>query len=534
MSYDSPLFLLHIGFAATLFAVPSPLGKPGLEIALQEIQKGHYAEALTLIEELPKSEKYNLTALYWAGVSRMNLQDFKPASKKFRLVLAKDVCNEFPEAPYYLGQALYAQRNYSKAIDAFRIAKYRGTQIAPSLYYEGYLQLLLNDKIEALNLFNQLIDYESAAPEWKQAAQFQIGEMLFVDTSKSKGKTKRKLALRQTIPAYHRAIAMAPDGELAAQAQSRISDVYKLIGQSGPETVGKVPIATKPWLLSLNQEFKFDTNIINQPDEVMTEPYTGSALMRTSVFGRYEKVFRNRIAVAPELSMDITLHQRRDNPSVYGNDSININPALRARIDHLINAQSASMLFEYEFSKGTRDYLQNHSQPHYGVSHNFILGERANIFKFGTSTLLLNLRHFDSAVFSGLTQLVPGITLSQVFALSDSQSLSASFNFETQVSNLPVFNQRAYRLTLGTGFSMPWDLSLDFAFIATLTDTMEQQSIRGTETNLLPMATLTKFIDSQGHFSVTLTYLYMRNLSKDTQDYQFSKHIAGLGLGLTL
>jgi len=533
----SKISLTFALLGGTAFGAVSSDSRPGFQSALLEMKNGRYEEAVSLFDQLPSQDSNGLDVLYWSGVSLFNMQKFEPARFRLERVLSRDEMKEYPEAAYYLGQALYAQQDYRRALQIFEMAARGGPQVAPALFYKGYLHSLLKEPENAVKSFRELVSLRKVQPQWQQAGHFQIGEVRFAELSSTPDEiVKRDLALSQVIPAYELAVEANPQGELAAQARARISEAYRLIGQAGPETLGRVPIPAKPWLVLLNQEVKFDSNILGEADEkTVKSGNPGATFTRLSFFGRYEKVFRKRVAFSPELGVDGSYHFRRDVPEVYGNDNVNFNPALRLRFDHLIADRSASTLLEYEFSHGRRDYLQNFTQPFYGTSHNIILGERASLFSTGVTFLAFNVRYYESQLFAGLTSYTPGISLSQGITLTDSMALNVTAGFDQQISNLPYFDQKTFRMSLST--SVPdvlWGMSLDLFLSVSAVDTMLQQDVRGTEISLTPMATLTKYLDEAYRYSVNVNYMYMRNFSKAKQDYQMAKHMIGVGLGITL
>src|SRR5262249_11314898 len=146
------------------------------------------------------------------------------------------------------------------------------------------------------------------------------------------------------------------------QASGRIDEIHRLLGDEVPRTKGGSALPVKPWVVRLTQEFKYDSNIINQADgKIIKVSNTGSPQSRSAVYGKYEFIFANWVALTPELSSEYNYFFRRA-PEVYSNDNSSTTAALRSRLDHLFKSKPASGLVEYEFNFSTRDYTSMHKQ----------------------------------------------------------------------------------------------------------------------------------------------------------------------------
>ena len=516
---------------------------------LGEFQRGSYSQGLETLKKIPARDAGDLTVQYWSGLCESKLQKFAAVPGHLAKVVKMDAKGEFQDAPYVLGQAYYATQDFKKAKAAFQKSADRGYKVGASLYYIGYVENLANEDEMALKTFDKVLALPATDTEMKQPAAFQMGEVYFeraqkISAKSEKDKAKQKEILKsQAIPAYEKTMSIDPQGALALQASGRIAEIRQKFGLSVetpkeasneskseiPKTNNGTPISVNAWALRATQDFKYDTNIVNQSDgKLVKVSYTGAALSKTGVFGKYEYIVKNEFAITPELSGDFTIHNHRKNPAIFSNDATNISPAIRGRWDHMLFSEKAALLPEYEFNLSLRDYKNRHAQDFYSRSHNFVLGERFKFLKFGETTIKASYKILTNNN-EGKNFTAPKGNISQTWGIGG-YMLTTGYAFESQQAVDTSNHQRTS--TFNASFGLPslfWSTSVDFSFALTFTDTMNQYATRGLEKTYAPGVTLTKSIDAAGKFNVNLNYNFTKNSSDDKQNYDYTKSVIGLG-----
>lgn len=504
-----------------------------LKKALVQFQQGAYSKAFDMLSSIKGAK--DLEVSYWQGVCAYKLQKFEVAAGRLKKVVGLDKNKTYKDAAYLLGQSYYAMQEFKAARDAFQLAADSKYKYGTSLYYIGYVSGVLKEDKKALATYEKIVKLPDSDSDMRQPASFQIGELYYQKAQSTKDKRAQKaMYTEQVVPAYKRTLAMNEESAVGKQAKGRLAELGSKMSADVPVTGNGSPIPAQPWVLRVTQDFKYDTNIVNQSDNKLQKvSFTGSPLEKTGVFGKYEYIMRDWLALTPELSADLTLHGRRSDSTVYSNDNSSVNPAIRGRLDHRFNGNPAAGLVETEFAWSNRDYTSTHSFSYYSNSVNFVLGERAKLIPFGDTTLKVNMK-LNKSQNSGQNYFAPSVNLSQNWAVYKAYVLNTGFNFEEQSARNEFYDQRTYRVNASFGIpNLFWSTNLDLAMSETFTDTMHQYDTRGTEITTNPSLTLTKNVDTAGKLTVNLNYGFTRNSSLDTVSYAYTKHIIGLGTQYT-
>lgn len=504
--------------------------------AIAEVGKGSYGIALQKLHQLPEDQKQSMRVQYWRGLCSYKLQNFGDAVRSLETVVNTDTDSRFKDAPYMLGQSYYALQNFRQAAVAFQTSLDKGYMKAASLYYLGYVNAQLGKEREALDSYNALIANHEFEDDMKQAAQFQIGELSYGKGLKIGDRNSRKnFLLKSTIPAYEKVMEWNQNSPLATQAGGRIADIRMKLNLEIPKTKNGSPVPAKAWMIRFTQDFKYDSNIVNQADgRILAVANTGAPYSKTGVFGKYEWLLAsNQIAITPELAADATFHARRSEAYVYSNDNTSISPALRTRTEHRALGKAAAFLGEYEFSFATRDYSGVKQQKYYSATNNFVLGERIDYLKFGSTTLKINLKLYENANIR-LNYWGPGLSLGQNWKTFSNHNLNTTLGWDYQITKDGYYDQKNYKLNLG--YAMPalfWKTNVDISFAFAITNVVNQTETRGIEKNISPGITFTKTIDRESHWAVNANYTYTKNISSDTTNYAYDKHVVGIGGSFT-
>lgn len=543
-----PLFVLTFCWSLQAQTQPNQQGVDALDAPAQRLmdtivdmavqnamvafKQGAYHQALDHLQKLNSNQRQTPAVLYWSGAAEHKLQRFDRAAIYLRMVLEKDFPNQYPDAAYLLGQSYYAMQDFTHAGWAFQKSIERKYKIAASNYYLGYCAKTNKQDKRALEKFQKVIDLDDE--ELQQSAMFEIGEVWNATAQETKLKDHQlEIYEKHAIPAYEKTIGFDHDSVIATQAEGRLAEILSKFSGLKKQTKTGTPLPIQPWVLRASEDIKYDSNVVNQPDDrVLKVTNTASFLSKTAGFGKYEFFLSNWLALTPELSIDLTYHSARGDPNIYSNDNWNFNPALRSRLEHFIGTNTrAAGLIEYEYAYSLRDYLAKYTQSYYSRSSNFIFGERVEYFKFGSTTFKANLKLSENSNLL-LNFLGLGASLLQNWKISN-HLLDTTVSFESQRAKDSLYDQKNYKFTLG--YHTPeifWKTTMDLSFVFLLIDTMNQKDTRGYEKNYSPSLTLTRFI-KKDRWSVSLNYGFTRNDSKDTVNYAYSKHTVGVGTQYT-
>lgn len=529
-SFRWPSLLLILIFSAKLtWAETDPFAK-----GTQAFRRGDYTSAAHYFEAAERAAQEGTQALaraiYWEGLAFHRLQSFESALQKLDRAAALGWKSE--EFHFERGQALLALGRLKPAAETFRLSAAQGYKPAISQYYQAYILQQQGDSAGAIALYSALVRLGPDPEKVKPGSLFQIGEIRLAYAEKLPEEAGNEAIRNLALPFYRAAIRADSTSWSAHEARDRIAHLEGRLAAWIPRFENGVPIPVRPWYARANQEFRYDSNVVTQSDESVSQvSNAASAASKTSIAAKYQRVFGKRWAVSPEAALAYLFHFNRSVPEVFQNDSLTADAALRTRREHQWLGEPAATFFDTEFNYTARDYLQNHAQSFYTRYFNFQLGERFRPGKAASMTLTAGFRfltHEDPAQsFSG-----PSLSLLQNFRVDDAAALSLNLYTELETARDSFNSRNLYRATASyIRQEIFWGLDLGISLDVLITDTKEQRATRGWEKMLTPSVSLSRVM--LGSMSVALSYAYTRNFSNETTTYAYTRGVSALSVGYT-
>ena len=515
------ILTLLLIFANPAFAV-SPESKAALDEAYSLYSKGAYAQSLTKLEQIPNEDNETKSSVaYFIGLNQAKLQNFSAAASAFRQAIS--LGHKSKELHYELGQALYGDQLIDEATKEFKRSIVAGYKISASAYYVAFIAQLKDDKKTALDFYSRIQRVKSDAEKVKQPSLYQIAEIHFDTAKEIKDDAERRKKLKNEIlPLYKSARDFDKKSATATQAEARISEIENLITVNAKMRNG-TPIPQKLYTARVSQEVEYDSNVVVKADDAITSVTDKDAvILRTGVFGRYQFNFNDTWTLMPEFNSNIALHMRRNTPSIYENDAITMTGTLRGRHEHWLKGKAATGLFEVEYNKINRDWQQKHEFPYYSSYWNFTIGERAEIFNIGTSTLKFNLKLNDNKDITR-SNVNPGISYTQLLRLKNGLEWVHTLGFDSVRARSELNDERNYKYNTNVTFlKLFWAIDFTPSLALSLKDTINQQPTRGWEKNINPKINFRRDVFKSAYME--LDYSFTRNISGDTTSYQYRRH----------
>ncbi len=503
------------------FADVSGENKETLEKAFSLYKGGAYSQSVRLLEKVKSSDReVQATVAYFRGLNFAKLQDFRKATDAFRDAIR--LGEKAREIHYELGQVLYADQQIDDAAKEFRRSIAADYKVAASAYYVGYLAQLKDNPKTALDFYARIQQLSSDPDKVKQPALFQTAEIQYDSAREIKEADLRRAELKEVVlPAYKRARDFESGTPTAQEAEARINEIESQLVVNAKMRNGTA-IPAKPYMARVSQDLEYDSNVVIRADGAITDVTNKDApILRTNIFGRYQFNFGGIWSLLPELNSNIAFHMRRNTPEVYQNDNWSTTFALRGRHEHWLKEKAATGLLEAEYNYLARDYREEHKLPYYSSYWNFILGERAELFPIGPSTLKFNVKLYDSKDDT-LSNVNPGVSFTQLWRLGHIEWIH-SLSFDAVRARASANDERNYKYRTSTTFiKMFWETDFTPSFAFSLKDPMEQRPTRGWEKNINPGVNFRR--DVFKHAYMELDYQYTRNLSEDILNYQYRRH----------
>ncbi|MBI3534065.1 MAG: tetratricopeptide repeat protein [Deltaproteobacteria bacterium] len=524
------LVLLVISSLGLGAEAPSKLN-PKLTEVYTLYNKGVYPQAILLLDKiLIEAPNLNDKGLldYWLGICNSKQQNYIKAISHFEKAILKGM--QATDIYYELGQAQYTVNQLKTAKNSFKKSMQNKYKTGAALYYIGSISQILEEFAEAENSYQEILKLDQDNDKVKQAALLQLAEIGLIPLEKLKDKKiKNEKILNTVIPAYKKAKNYDLETAVAKQAQTKIDELEQLLGQEVAHFKNGMPMPQKLFTFKCSEELKYDTNVVTQADQAITlVSNKASALLKSEIFTKFEKIIEDSWSISPEIYINHTIHAQRTTPSVYQNDQVSLSATLKNRYEHTWLKQPAGFSFDMDYNLLLRDYQQNHSYLFYSRYYNFTLSERTKIFSAGNTTLSGNLKLYANES-EGLNATNPAGTLSQLFDLTPEWNLLILFNIDYNRARDQTNDKLTYKLSTSLNkLNLFWDINTTFGFDFSYINTKQQLSSRGYEKTLSPSLTFRK--NWTNMLSTALSYNFTRNISLDTQNYAYSKHIIGLGV----
>ena len=508
--------------------------------AFKQFRLGSYREALQTLKQVKGDNKTLSTRFYLEGLCHNRLQSYNLAVSSFQKALPLGHLAE--DFHYEYGQALYANNALEKARDMFRASYKRPYKAEHSLYYVAYISQLLEQYKMAISTYKRLIGEVSDDKNLLQAAYFQWGEsgMALLRPSisaKQKESDKKinpeiqKIIYRRVLPLFRKAISIDSKSTLAGDIKQKLAAVQKRYHLDPNLMRNGRTLPEKRWNLEFSQEFLHDSNITFTADQALPiisqeDSFVSETSLRTSYVGR----FRNFLVITPELALRKSIHLERDIPQVYKNDSHSMDLGLENSFEHSLFNRPSSFLVDWDYQNNARDRNEKKNVSKYAQSHTLSLGEKFQFFNFGRTTLKLKYKDYETYHDPDNDNKTYSFSFNQLgYILSGkiwSFFLQADFidNYNNDIYSTNNYLVRGDYIHTNLFFQTNLNLALSVA----LTDTKQQKDLRGIEQRYTPSLKFTRQMGKS--FSLSASFEYTKNISKDKANYQYSKNVAGMEL----
>lgn len=497
---------------------------PSLSEFDQFFKSGQYAKAIKALEKIDIKTLSLGQRSYLEGLSYSKLQEYDKAIKSFETAISEK--NETPDLQYEYGQALYAANELKAARKAFKQSATKKFNTPASIYYVAHISQILEEFVEAKNHYTELIKNKEADIKIKQIARFQLAEtLLLMMREKVKNKDDMEKGVeKHIIPMMKQAYNIDKSTQVANDIDQRLRELMKEFSLDPDELANGRRISSKRYSAYFVQRIKFDDNIsLTNEENNIQQSKKESFIFESEVYAKYDFVLKKKFIISPDLRVNFIEHGDQDSPEVYQNDSLSINSSLKNKFEHKAFSQPASLLFDLEFGKTNKDWKQKHSREAYATTFSFGVGEAFSFFNFGDTSLKLKRK-----TFTGENESISNHTTSfsgdQTVYFSNQHLLIALLE-ASSIDNFNNTSSSTDTLLLRLDYLIPEILpkyTLGMALSTTITDTKEQEALRGTEVTINPSIDLSKEINKQ--MKISVNYDFTKTNSK-LSDYDYKKSV---------
>lgn len=488
---------------------------------------GKYQRALDILAQLEAShlegELRGIVA-FWQGMCQKKLQQYNGAAASF--AKASEYGHRAKDSHYEFAQTLFALEKWAEARREFELSLKENFKPAVSLYYLGTVAKELGERNKAIEYLQQVKGTPDAeAKDVQQPADVLIGDLYHED---AKGKAhETQLVERIVVPQYELALSRAPNSELAAVIRQKIRKLKQEHRLAIYELINGKPTTEPRHLLKASLELSQDSNVTFSPaGTTISKSRQASSFAKTDVFGRYTFYYRNFLSLAPGLRFNRTRYFNRV-PEIYRNDNQLLSPMLNLSYEHKLLGKPATALVDYDYADTKRDVNSEEKLEFSSRTHTLSLGESFRYFDFGDSTLRLRHRKLESYLATSDSK-----TTSLIFeqlAKLEQHFFVFMLSYDRTRVNSSVYDTDAL-LVRADYFGQSWRglVTPSLGFALTVTDPINDRDNRGVETMLNPSFRLSH---SPAHgWRVSAKGDYQKNISKDTDNFAYTKFIYGLEL----
>ncbi len=485
---------------------------------------GEYQKALDEILSLKKNSKAQAEKNYLIGLCLKGLQRHEEAVVFFKRSISGGFRNI--DLFYEYAQSLFAINELELAKKSFQITYDKGYKTDVSLYYIAYISELLEDKPSVKANYLKIIKDDRSSNEMRQLAYFKLGDLIYENV-------KNKLYVQNYIekyvaPLYRRGIEVDDNSTLSGEIRDKYDQVLLKHGMHPLLFFNGRMLSRKSTTLTFTQEASYDTNVNQESDApTQTNENTGdsSGVLISELF--YSKRFlrKRRFIFTPEVRISNENYLNSENPDIYKNDGYTIAPAFRGAYEFNWNRKISSLLYEYEYNYTARDKDAVGKKGFFGSTSTYILGLRYRFIEQGETTFKFKYRDLKS-----FSELISGTTTSvyvdQMYIRNNGHVIFGMMQADFYRPNATFYATDS--LFLRGDYLLPrlfWNIDLNMNVSLTLMDTKEQSEIRGVERSISFGAKLLRRIKE--HWRVGVLADYLKNTSKDADNYSYSKLYMG-------
>ena len=508
-------FILNIAFGSNV--------KEMMKTFFTLYKTGSYIDAIEIGNKIKsKDMKIESTRLYLLGLCYNKSNQYKKSTKAFYNSIK--LRNDSEDVFYEYGQALFSINELEKARKAFSYSFRKRFKTDSSLYYMGYISQLLEEYKKAgsyyLKLIQRGINYDLIP-----IAYLQTGEM-YLSINKEKEDIKNIVEFK-VIPTMEKGIQIAKQEKVISDIQKRI-DELKQIYKIGPNILDSGRVLDKDrFKIYISQSVKNDTNILSSTDELeASATKRHSTISDTTLSMDYRYINFRKWIIKPEVSYHYIYHLNR-HEEVISSDGYDISGFFNNKLEHTFLGSLSYLIFNVGYVYAAKDINAKETFEEYSQSYTFTLSEEMNIFEFGSTTFKFTYDLITSYNTS-LSGSTIGFSFTQIKKTKTDKIWINVLSYNSGSFKDSTNNTVSYKWRIN--FLAPsWFLDFKAGHALTILDTMEQSDERGTEATFNPYLSLSKNITKS--FNISISYDYIYNLSKDKQNYDYSKSIYGANMG---
>ena len=491
------------------------LSQDHFSLAFKHFKLGIYQDSIAELKKIQSSDKkIRSIKYYFLGISYARLQNYDEAVKNLEISLS--LKNDSKDIYYELGQAYYAKNDLHKAKNFFLQSADQGYKKSICYYYIGYIHQIFDDYKSAKEFYQKAVNSKETDIRTQQVSLYQLGNVIY-SSSKNHDKVSN-IVSEQVIPLFRKSISTDKSNiSFIKDVEKEIIDLQRKY-HLNPD----IMVKGKRWSGHFEQQLIYDDNITLKKDLPTTIPSKeDSFISQTQLYGQYNYNINNRFVITPKLRFQYIQHFERDIPKVYENDTYLINPAIFYVYKTTVFKKYSDIYFHYNFKYIGRDRLRQKKKVFYSRSHQYSLGQKINIFKFGATNFKVKYKRYDSFLDShnnqtytlSLNQFIflPNKTIFMVFHQID------FVNFKNNLYSSNNFILRFDWIIPNAENTQSFQLYHSFG----LRDTKKQKATRGNEKLFtVGMKFIKKIIPGM---SLGPSYSFSKKMSKDHL-YKYEKH----------
>ncbi|MCP4911653.1 MAG: tetratricopeptide repeat protein [Oligoflexia bacterium] len=488
--------------------------------------QGKYLKAIQELESVPGSRGFEKVRAFWIAISYKNLQQFERAVPYFKKAIK--LGNRTESIYFEYAQTLYALNELEKARRAFRLSFNTGYKKPYCLYYLANISDILNNPSSTKKNYVRILRDKNADPAIKQIAYFQMGELLY---SLVQNKFEvLKYVQEYIIPLWKRGYKILPDSEVARDIEERMDEVMYKFNIHPLQMVNGRRLGKKGSSVKGSITYESDDNVtLENEQSTTTATDISSGIIKVDLDMDYRYVFKQRFIVTPEASFNFVEHTNDTNPSVFTNDSYNINLSLKNKWEHTFFKKRASLLFDYDFSYMARDKNQVSKRSFYGRSSIVTIGQKARFFQRGDTTIKLKFKDFNS-FNTNQNNTSTTFHFDQLWITESNKVLIGLFLYEDSSFNDTSLNNKSYLFRLD--YVLPnifWKGDLGLNTSANFVDNYNDSS-RDIDKTLSFGFRYDKRISN--NYKWNITYERSKATSDDASS-EYSKNVIGTGIKIS-
>ncbi len=519
--------VLSLGLTSCLLYSPHSLAnnKEALVTAFGHFKEGTYIHALEDLEKI-KNERDPLVLgnkEYLKGIIYNRLLRYEEAIDAF--YSAKKYGFSIEDFHYELGQAHYANNDLFKARDNFTISYKAGFNKTISLYYMAHITQILEEFKKAKEYYTLLlkITEKEDDPKMSQIAHFQLSECLL--SMAEKRNDPESLVVKYVIPHLKKSEATLPNSTLAKDIRTRIAEIEKRFFLNPNVMKNGKMLPEKRLRAKFRHEVRYDSNITLATDIPTAQSLEKETFIHESNFTlAYLLSHSGSFTHTPELRIRNVYNTERQDSTVYLNDTTNITASLDNTYEHQLFGQQASTLFNINHSYIERDRLAKKEKIFFSRATQVYIGEQFRWFNFGPTSIKLKYKDYK-AYDKTLHNKTSSISFEQIKSLPSGNMLLILGQYD-YIDRYESPNNTTANYLLRFDYLTPniWNrFTMNTSLSTSFLDTKAQSGTRGLEKTITPSVEFRRNIGK--HISTNLGFDFTRNISKDKQNYDYTKHV---------